>query len=194
MMMGKGAGVLCFLIVLFLQSDLSEIQQNILTDETLIVPGVGSEKVLIGSKSGEVNRTFQNYELTIVRNKKTKEVFTDILKSRCSARLTFDTIYHYKSRNVIIFFLENRVKAIAGLRKDRVTIDAADLRKGIGYFVFTYGNDSLEKIYKGKHIIYVYPSEGIAVTDDGGNGEIDMYLIFSPQKNKLEVSNHEYPQ
>jgi hypothetical protein len=160
-------------------SDSPDVQNRLTADETLIVPGVGAEKCLIGEDIAALETRLGNPQRR-VKHTKTEEVFQHIFAIPCEVKIPFDAIYYYGEGKGIFFLHHNTIAAIAGSAKNRVTSNAVSLEKGVQQFVFHYGNNQLTQMQKGRHRAYLYHRKGIAVFDDDGNDGINLYIVFRP--------------
>ncbi len=155
----------------------SDMHNRIATDDTLIIPGIGAEKILLGETSETVIAR-RGAPLRTVKAETTGEVFQNIFNVKSDLKIPFDAIYYYGEGKGIFFLHMNIVSAIAGSARNRVTVDAVFLEKGVQQFIFHYGNEGLMTVPKGKHTAYCYPRKGIALFDDDGNDGIDLYMVF----------------
>ncbi|MCX7678794.1 MAG: hypothetical protein N2316_06210 [Spirochaetes bacterium] len=167
----------CFSAVVYGSShNLSNRVQN---DETLVIPGIGAEKVLIDDNKENVIARLGS-PIRVVTFENAQEVFTTIFQLPPELHIPFEDIYYYGNEHGIIFFHKGNVSAIGGFAKKRVTHDGVSLENGIQRVIFHYGNEELLTLAKGKHRAYIYFQKGIALFDDNGDDGIDLYLIFKP--------------
>ena len=171
------------IIILAAFTGISNLDERILNDGSLVVPGRGAEKVLVNEKAKELIG-LKGYPDKVSEFEERKELFTDVFKVKSPVNIFFDKIYYYTYHKAVFFIDSNIITAIAGMSNDRITPDSVRLSKGVEYFIFNYGNNNLEtlKKEKGNDIIYLYSKYGIALVDDKGDDEINMYLIFPPVK------------
>ncbi|MCP4136142.1 MAG: hypothetical protein GY754_34545 [bacterium] len=159
-------------------------KERIRADSTLIVPGVGAEKIILDDPIGTVLHTFHNDEYALTRPDAAKELFTDIIGIKAGIHIEFDKIYYYNLQKIIIFCRNNKVSAIAGMNRDRITIDMVNIKKGVESFVFNYGNKDLSMVKEGNNKIYLYTARGIAIIDDKDDDIIDMFIIYKKKPKK----------
>jgi len=153
-------------------------------DSSLIIPGKGSERIMLGDSISSAQKFLSANSYTLSVYKNTKDIFNDIFQIKTAEKIFFDKIYHYTSSGVILFTCKKTVSAIAGLQNRKVTSDAVGIADGSDNFIFNYGNSGLEIKNRGRHVVYVYRSLGIAIFDDNNDNSIDMYLIFPPTGSK----------
>lgn len=173
----KHAFLLILVFPVFAIANSTDAQNRLIADETLIVPGIGAEKILLGDTAQTVIARW-GAPVRTVKLSKTEETFENIFSIKTDLKIPFDAIYYYGDGKGIFFIHQNIVSAIAGNARSRVTADAVPLDKGVQQFIFHYGNESLMTVHKGKHAAYCYPRKGIAVFDDDGNDGIDLYVVF----------------
>ncbi len=149
-------------------------------DAYLVAPGIGAEMVLLGESEADVIARKGQPEKTASFDTP-RDVFSDALGSRAPFPLPFMRMAWYESGRCAIFYNEGRVSAIAGTDMERVTADSVDLRRGVEYFTYGYGNSDRAIIEKEGNQLYLYRSVGIAIADDGNDGTIDLYVIFAPR-------------
>ena len=161
----------------------SEVLENkIPGNRELIVPGIGAETVLLHQNITDVAGIFSGYQYKLSKFKKIKDIFKDIYNIKISLNIQYDKIYHYDSRQCTFFSYKDKISAIIGLNSHRVTNDSVDLKRGIEYFVFHYGNKDMIIKKRGNHKIYIYYKIGIALIDDNSDNSIDMFIIFPVKK------------
>lgn len=158
----------------------ANLSVNIQSDRTLIVPGLGAEKILLGEDAQRI-LAVMGYPERIARFKKTQELFKHILNIKTSPNIYFTKIYYYKSSGIILFLNKKKVTSIVGLNNFRITSESVNLQNGAEYFIFNYGNKNLTTIRKKKNILYLYPQQGIAIVDDKNDDTINMYIIFNQE-------------
>lgn len=147
-------------------------------DESLVVPGRGAERVVLND-SVDALLSGRGYPDRISEFKGGKELFQEVFRVGAPLKISFDKIYYYETKGLIVFIHAANVAAVAGLRRDnRVTFEGVGLGQGIDYFLFRYGNRGLKIIKKETDRIYIYPGLGIALIDDKSDDAIDMFLIF----------------
>lgn len=157
-----------------------DLHNRITSDETLIVPGFGAEKVALGENSGQIIARLGT-PLHTVKAENRGEIFQTIFNVKADLKIPFDSIYYYGEGKGIFFLHQNAVSAIAGSPKNRVTYGAVSLDKGVQQFIFHYGNEELTIIPKGKHRAYCYFQKGIALFDDNSDDGADLYVVFRPK-------------
>jgi hypothetical protein len=157
-----------------------EVLIKLRVDSTLVVPGNGAEEVVLGDTAAEVVR-HKGHPGRVAGSRQVKDLFKDIYGQEVPVKILFEKILYYKSGQTAVFIGEGKAVAVAGYNRHRVTIDAVAIDSGIEHFIFNYGNEGLLLFSKGEHRLYVYPKRGIALADDGGDGTIDMYIVFTPQ-------------
>ena len=154
-----------------------DLSERLRADETLIVPGIGAEKLLLSDSAADVASRKGTPE-RIARFAATEELFTTIFNLPTELKIPYNMIYYYNENKCAIFFHDNRITAIAGLNTNRVTDLPSDLNRGMDSFIFNYGNQGMELKEKSANRACLYPERGIAVFDDGKDGRIDLYLVF----------------
>ncbi len=157
----------------------TDIQNRIIADETLIIPGLGAEKASLGESMGSIIARLGT-PLRTAKIENAGEVFQTIFHVASEVKIPFDAIYYYGDERGIFFLHQNSVSAIAGNPKNRVTDSAVSLDKGIQNCIFHYGNEGLTIVPKGKHRAYFYFQKGIALFDDNSDDDIDLYVVFRP--------------
>jgi hypothetical protein len=170
--------IFLMMLLYFILQNGHGLPEQVSRDESLVAPGIGAERIVISRTLAQFESVYSGESFKNVFTKVSAEIFRDVLKVKCNHALYFNEIRYYSKNQTAFFLLNNRVQAIAGRSDNRVTSDSIDLEKGVEYFVYSYGNKSLERIRDGKSSIYLYPGEGIAVIDDDDDDDIDMYLIF----------------
>ena len=174
--------IIASLLMLFLQNDAGIIRERIESDYNLVVPGKGAEGVCLSCAKAQVKKVYKKASYRVSKVRKTKDLFKDVFKIDSPVSITFDTAYYYKDKKVVIFFLNNIVRAVSSMRNDRITSDSIDLRRGTGFFIFHYGNEMMIKRKSKNNVVYLYPKKGIAIADDDNNDEIDVFVVFPPKK------------
>jgi len=171
------------IVKLFIISALSiqfteaELKIKVKTDRMLVVPGIGAENVVIKDSYKELAAA-KGIPERVADFKSQKELFRDVFKLQSEINIGFDKICYYEVKKAIVFLRSGEVVAVAGLDKNRVTIDAINLEGGVENFLFNYGNDGLSVIKRGDDKIYLYGNIGIALFDDKSDNVIDMFLVF----------------
>ena len=159
----------------------SDISKSVLSDISLIVPGIGAEKTLLNEKAQNIVSR-KGYPDSIADFPAKKELFYDIFNVKSSNKVFYNKIYYYRSKSLIVFILNQEISAIAGLSNNRITMDFVDLSNGVEYFIFRYGNSGFREIVRKRDKMYIYSQFGIALVDDRSDDIIDMYIIFMPNK------------
>jgi len=165
-------------IVLIITNPLSS-DQRIINDPTLIIPGIGAERALVGESVLNLENIYHGDLFQISKFDEKKNILKDIFNIPTGPMIFFDTINNFVENKIIIFSFKNSITAIAGFNRGRVTIDTISLDKGIEYFIFNYGNHGLLIMNHEKGKIYVYSKIGIALFKEKNSDMIDMYLIFN---------------
>jgi hypothetical protein len=150
-------------------------------DGSLVVPGIGAEKILLGEYAKEI-LTIKGYPDRIASFSERKELFAEIFELDSPVKIYFDKIYYYRSKDAIVFIENSIISSIIGLNSYRITDDAVNLNNGTEYFIFNYGNTGMRTLSKKENRIYLYEALGIAVVDDRNDNTIDMYIIFMRPK------------
>ena len=161
------------------------IHERIINDETLVVPGMGAEKIIIHEPVAILNSTYQGLDYRLAKVGDNQDVFRDILKINNKNGIVFNEIRYFYGNNVVVFIKNNIVQSVAGMNTDRITLDSVDLGRGASYFVFNYGNESLTVYKKPNGYVYIYAAKGIAVFDDDNDDSIDLYMVF-PAVNRIK--------
>jgi hypothetical protein len=161
-------------------------KESIIHDETMIVPGLGSNGIVIGEDIDAVIRRFGKQKFRISKPNHVSELFKNVFKIVSDTKIYFDTIYYNDEQKCAACVFQGKVIAVIGFDTNRVTIDAVNLQSGINNFIFNYGNKNSKVLRSGTNGIYIYRDIGIAVVDDDMNDSIDLYIIFVPPfgKNK----------
>ncbi|MCU0822949.1 MAG: hypothetical protein MUC95_10845 [Spirochaetes bacterium] len=157
------------------------LAERVRDDINLVVPGIGSEKIVLKEEGGSVISK-KGYPDSVSQFDEKKELFHHVFGVNSGFKIFFTRIYYYERQKSVFFIYDNTIVAIAGTTNSRITSDAVDFKKGVAYFIFGYGNNKLKVITKSgdrnTDKIYLYPEAGIAVIDDGDDDTIDMYLVF----------------
>ena len=138
--------------------------------------------MLLNESVAQLNVSYNGQEYRLVKFKEESELFSSVYKVNIQPGLFFNEIRYYYNNNAIAFIRNNKVTAVAGLKMDRVTIDAVDLSRGAEFFVYNYGNESLKVYEESSGRIYIYRDKGIAIFDDHNDDVIDVYMVFMPLK------------
>jgi hypothetical protein len=170
--------VMAVLCMLLISAEGETYRDRIISDLMLVVPGVGSEKAIIGSDLNEFLLRTRRANYKVTHPDKTGEIFSDILKIKTDIKIFFDYIYLNEETGSIIYSLNKVITAAGGLSADRYTENNVNFKAGVENFLFYYGNSDLVKIENSVSCVYIYKSVGIAVFDDGKNDSIDLYLVF----------------
>lgn len=157
---------------------LTDARGKILQDGRLIVPGVGSNSMLLGEDIDDVIKHFGRKAFRISSPGGTGELFKQVFNVSSNTKIYFNSIYYNDDRKSAACVYRDRVVAIIGFDNDCITIDTVDLKNGINSYIFHYGNRNLSLIKGGANGIYLYPELGIAVADDGMDDTIDLYIVF----------------
>ena len=152
--------------------------KKIKTDETIIVPGIGAEKIVIGENIATAYKVLNENKYKLSKFRKQKELFKEIFKIESNVKIYYDKIHYFNLKKVIIFSREGIITAIIGLRINRVTEESVSLDRGIDYFIFNYGNENIRQFSNDRGKIYISKKMGIALFDDNDNNKISMFLIF----------------
>ncbi len=157
----------------------TELLDEIIHDNTIIGPGLGSEGVLINEEIDSVLKRIGRNKFKISKPRNTGELFNNIFKIKSKKKIYFESIYYHNENKYAVCVFQGRVIAIIGFDNNRMTTDSINLRSGITSFIFYYGNRNLNLLKADSNRIYLYPDRGIAVADDGMNDSIDLYVIFA---------------
>lgn len=155
-----------------------EAWERIARDETLIIPGVGSNGVILGEDINEIINRFGRRNFRISQPGGTRELFKEVFKVASATKIYFNSIYYNDERKSAACVYHDRVVAVIGFDDKCVTIDSVNMRNGIKSYIFHYGNRNLSVIRGGSNGIYIYPELGIAAFDDGMDDTIDMFIVF----------------
>ncbi len=171
------------LLIVFLLSTPAEnpLSQKIKGDNRLVAPGLGGEGIVL-KEEGATVISKKGYPDKVSEFKEKRELFRDVYGIKSRVKIYFNKIYYYKKKKAIVFIDNKYISGIAGLSNSRVTVESVDLKKGVEYFIFGYGNDRLNILLKSSDKkgdkVYLYPELGIAVVDDMNDDIIDMYIVF----------------
>jgi hypothetical protein len=155
-------------------------KQTIIKDKTMIVPGVGSDGVILGENIETVFQRFGKKRFRISQADRVDELFQNVFKVQSETKLYFDAVCYNEADKFAVCVFQGTVIAVIGFDINRVTIDRANLRAGINNFIFNYGNRGLAVIRGGNNKIYMYRDIGIAAVDDNSNDMLDLYIVFGP--------------
>lgn len=172
--------LICILLAFALSATAQDLAPRLLSDETLVIPGRGAEKLLIAEDAGAVAARLGTPE-RIARFGATGELFEKVYKMPVDLKIPYDMIYYYQAKKCVVFLHQGKVSAIAGLSNARVTDLPADLSRGVERFILNYGNAGMAVAEKGGNRAYLFGRLGIALFDDGANDGIDMFLVFKAQ-------------
>lgn len=152
--------------------------QRIYSDESLVIPGIGAEKIILHDNTAKLDKVYSGYNYKVAKVHKNEDIFKNVFKLNSGIKLQFNEIRYYKNNKVIVFIKNNIVEAIASLEMDRVTIDPIDLSQGVSNFILHYGNTDLQILKDGNNSAYAYTTKGIVLFDDNNDDVIDIYLVF----------------
>lgn len=169
--------VIVFSCILF-ADDTPDLQKNIIQDRSLIVGGLGAEKITLGMTEGSILKTYSMSDYTVSRPGKS-DFFKQVLKIETDIKVSFDRILYFAAEKFAVFTYNGRVCAITGFTVNRVTPEGVSLDRGADYFIFSYGNKGLKVLKKGRNILYLYSSMGICIADDDADDDVDMYAVFN---------------
>jgi len=159
-------------------------KDNIIRDETMIVPGLGSNGIVIGEDIDAVIRRFGKRKFRISKPSHGGELFKNVFKIASDTKIYFDTIYYNDEQKCAACVFQGKVIAVIGFDANRVTKDAVNLQSGINNFIYNYGNKNMKVLRSGTNGIYMYHAMGIALVDDDMNDSIDLFVIFVPPAGK----------
>jgi len=159
-------------------------KDNIIRDDTMIVPGLGSNGIVIGEDIDTVIKRFGKQKFRISKPNRVSELFKDVFKIASDTRIYFDTIYYNDEQKCAVCVFQSKVNAVIGFDANRVTLDAVNLQSGINNFIYNYGNKNMKVLRSGTNGIYIYYTMGIAIVDDDMNDSIDLFIIFVPPAGK----------
>ncbi len=159
------------------------LENRIPEDSTLIIPGKGAEKVLLGDDAGTLLRRRGTPD-RIARFEQPKELFEHIYAMPMELKIPFDLIYYFRECSCTVFLYRDKVSAVAGVPASRVTDLPVELDGGIDLLILRYGNEGMIVKQKGKNKAYLFPNLGMALFDDEGDGSIDLYIVF-PQREEM---------
>jgi len=155
------------------------MEGRIPADPTLVIPGKGAEKVLLGEDAGSVIRRRGTPD-RIARFDSREELFERVYAMPLELKIPYDMIYYYRERACAVFLHRGKVTAVAGIPDSRVTDLPADLDRGMENFILNYGNEGMLVKQRDRNRAYIFPRRGITLFDDGGDDDLDLYLIFTP--------------
>lgn len=158
----------------------STLEEKLRTDDSLIVPGIGSQTVLVGDMIDSIVQKSGREKFKISKPAKPGELFKDVFHISSKIQILFDAMYYSENSNYALCISHGKVVAIIGFINTGITSDGVSLKSGINNFIFYYGNTNLIRIQSGSHGLYIYQIKGMAVIDDDMNDSIDLYIIFSP--------------
>jgi hypothetical protein len=158
-----------------------ELRFRVKSDPSLIVPGFGSEGVLLGERVETLLRDRGRPDRVALTGD-AKDLFGEVFGQASGPAIRFDRIYQYPYGHFAVFLLGEEVVAVAGYDRVRVTSDAVGIAAGAESFIFNYGNEGLERLTRRRSVMYVYRKLGIAVADDAGDDTIDLVLVFTATK------------
>lgn len=157
------------------------LKEKLREDASLVAPGTGSEKIILGDNAETVIK-IKGYPDSVAEFDNAKDLFSHVFRIDSSVKILFTKIYYYTAKKYVVFLNKNTVSALAGLGSSGITPEAINLERGIGYFIFGYGNNELAVLSKSGDRkgdkIYIYQELGIALADDGDDDVIDMYIVF----------------
>ncbi len=171
------------ILLLFFLSSIANVpsETNLRNDYSLIVPGIGAERVLINDNVQRVVSLLGSPE-SVSRFDKTQELFKSVFEVESPKKIFFDRLYYYTQQKVIVLFQKGSVSGIIGLSSSRITTESVSLDKGVEYFIFNYGNNKLIVLSGGakkkRDKIYLFSNLGLAIGDDGDDDSIDFYIVF----------------
>jgi len=154
-----------------------EMAVRIKNDPSLVAPGFGAERVLLGEQASSLQRD-RGAPDRIAAPGSVRLLFGDIFGYEEGPSVRFDRIFHYTYGRFTVFLLGGEVVAVAGYDSARVTTDAVNISSGVESFIFNYGNAGLERLARRTSTMYLYRNLGIAVADDGNDDSIDLVLVF----------------
>ncbi len=164
------------LMIIFVLAGMSHGARNRRSNENFIRPGEGAGAVNLNEGSEKIKARFDKTMRIESRFPSQRELFRDVIKIKTGYTIPFDMILYYRGLNLVFFFLDLKVTAIAGFEMG-ITSENIDLRMGVDRVLFEYGNESLVIHRDGSHILYHYPDRGIILVDDNDDDSIDMYLV-----------------
>lgn len=157
---------------------------DIIRDETMIVPGLGSNGIVIGEDIEAVLQRFGKQKFRISKPSQVNELFKNVFKIASDTKIYFDSIYYNDYRKCAACVFQGRVIAVIGFDSNCVTKDAVNLESGINNFIFNYGNKNMIVLRSGTNGMYIYSALGIALADDDMNDSIDLFIVFAPPAGK----------
>ncbi len=174
----------CFLAFLPDLYGESSSESDLRHDESLVVPGSGSNSIVIGDAIDFVIQKKGIGKFKISKPLTTGELFKDVFHVENKMKIYFSALYYNENDGYSLCVYNGKIVAIIGLSDFVKTVDGVSLKWGINNLIFNYGNNDMVKLQRDSHGLYAYPSLGIAVIDDDLNDSIDLYIIFSPQSGK----------
>ncbi len=170
-------------IALFAEDNIND---RILKDDAMIIPGRGAEKILLYEDINIVIERYGKFKFKYSKPEKISELFKDIFKIDGKIHIYFDGIYYNDEKKFTVFVFQRKIIAIAGFNMNRTTGESVQFGKGVDNFIFSYDNMGLTIMENAGNKIYIYPDRGLAIVDDDSNDSIDMYLVFtsSPKRQK----------
>jgi hypothetical protein len=163
----------------------TSIENNIRSDDVLMVPGIGARSVLIGDPIDPVLQKVGRVKFKISKPAAPGDLFKDVIHVTMKTRIAFDAMYYSEHDNYALCVYRGKVNAIIGFENSGITIDGVSLKSGINNFIFNYGNN-VTRLQSGSHAMYIYQAMGIAVFDDDMNDTIDLYVVFSSQSRSVD--------
>ncbi|HNR88166.1 MAG TPA: hypothetical protein PKM65_07485 [Spirochaetota bacterium] len=171
---------IALIAALAVSSPAIDFPRRVPADETLAVPGVGAERIVVGDAAPVVIGRLGVPDAK-AQFPERRELFRDVLLTPAPITLFFTAVYEYRTRRVAVFMDRDRVTAIVARTTGRVTPESVSLARGVEYFIFTYGNAGMHAIAKPPaNTLFLYPRLGIGIVDDKNDDTIDMFIIFAP--------------
>ncbi len=156
----------------------SKEASRVVSDSTLVVPGVGAEGVVLGMTLKEIKEL--KGEPRRVTEKKRWKLFRDVFHLKEIADVPFDMMIEYGYPGITVGLKDSKVQFVIGQSQQRVTNSGVSLEKGVSYVIFQMGNEGLHILERTQKSLYMYRNRGVAFFDDGSNDSIDMYAVFNP--------------
>lgn len=164
------------------ETKLYSLHSQVQADESIVIPGVGCEKICLGDSLDEVRVRMKYAAVRVVQSNQQNNLITQVLKvAGCSLSLKYDSMHYLFHNNVVVLVLAGRVSGIISFNKRRVTFEGVSISKGAGQLVYHYGNSGLVKCGSAQHQLLIYPAHGMAIVDDNGDDVIDMIIVFPRQ-------------
>ncbi|HNW29057.1 MAG TPA: hypothetical protein PKN50_11310 [Spirochaetota bacterium] len=160
-------------------SEEAEPYDQIIRDNTIVGPGLGSDGVVLNEDIEAVLKRFGRTSFKISKPRHPEELFANVFKINSKKKIYFEVMYYNEEKKFTACVFQGKVIAIVGFDNARVTTDSVNLRSGINSFIYYYGNRNLKLLKADSNGIYLYPDLGIAVADDGMNDSIDLYVVFA---------------